>query len=116
MKEFVEVKVVSSLAHDLSSDSESSNDDDEEILLALSELATPTKQLLGCRVNLEDFSPLQCEQFFRYAYIFGSILCDYIDYIIDLERKTFLYCTEPCAYQRSTGVIKVQQLLGWKLC
>lgn len=73
MKEFVEVKVVSSLAHDLSSDTDSgSNDDDEEILLALSELATPTKQLLGYRVNLGNFSPLQCEQFFRYAYIFGS--------------------------------------------
>ena len=67
LKEFLEVKIVSSLAHDLVLDADSSSSEDDEIMFVLSELAVPAKELLGIKVNLEDFSSLQCEQLFRYV-------------------------------------------------
>lgn len=52
---------------DSSSDSESaeSSDDDDEVAFALHELATLPKETLGCRINLQDLTELECEQLFR---------------------------------------------------
>lgn len=60
LKKFLEVKIVSSLAHDQVSDTDSlSSEDDVEIMFVLSELPVLAKELLGIKVNLEDFSSLQ---------------------------------------------------------
>ena len=52
-----------------SSDDSSSSDEDEEVFSIICELAFPLKVLLGTKLHLEDLSPLQCEQRFRYACI-----------------------------------------------
>ena len=64
LKEFFETKVVKSLERDLCSSDTSSNDDEEEILFALSELVIPPKLVLGTS-KFRYFSALQCKQLFR---------------------------------------------------
>ena len=51
----------------LSSDDSSSSDKDEKVFSIICELTFPLKVLLGTKLHLEDLSPLQCEQLFRYA-------------------------------------------------
>ena len=48
-----------------SSDESSDSDEEEEVMFALCELQFSTLPL-GQRLNLEDLSPLECEQLFRY--------------------------------------------------
>lgn len=50
--------------HDSSSDSSSSEDDLETLLL---DLTAKPKRKLGPRLNLEDLTSLECEQLFRLA-------------------------------------------------
>ena len=54
------------MARDDSSSSDDSSDfEEEEVMIALCELQFSTLAL-GPRLNLEDLSPLECEQLFRY--------------------------------------------------
>ena len=50
---------------DSSSSDDSSDSEEEEVMIALCELQFSTLAL-GPRLNLEDLSPLECEQLFRY--------------------------------------------------
>lgn len=56
------------MARDDSSSSDESSEE-EEVMIALCELRFSTLAL-GPRVNLEDLSPLECEQLFRYDYYY----------------------------------------------
>ena len=59
----VELIIQESMASDLS-DSDSS-EDEEMIAAIMLELALAPKVALGPRLNLDDLSPLECEQLFR---------------------------------------------------
>ena len=50
-------------------DDSSSDDDDEVVLFALDELREISRPrlALGLRPNLQDFSDMECDQFFRFA-------------------------------------------------
>ena len=50
---------------DSSSSDDSSDSEEEEVMIAVCELQFSTLAL-GPRLNLEDLSPLECEQLFRY--------------------------------------------------
>ena len=53
---------------DSSSSDDSSDSEEEEVMIALCELQFSTLAL-GPRLNLEDLSPLECEQLFRYIIV-----------------------------------------------
>ena len=55
------------MARDDSSSSDDSSGEENEVMIALCELRFSTLAL-SPRVNLEDISPLECEQLFRYNY------------------------------------------------
>ena len=63
LNEIVELIIQESMASDLS-DSDSS-EDEEMIAAIMLELALAPKVALGPRLNLDDLSPLECEQLFR---------------------------------------------------
>ena len=63
LNEIVELIIHESMASDLS-DSDSS-EDEEMIAAIMLELALAPKVALGPRLNLDDLSPLECEQLFR---------------------------------------------------
>ena len=48
------------------SDSDSDSSSDEEVLAVMCELLLAPKIARGVLLNLEDLSPLECEQLFRY--------------------------------------------------
>ena len=55
-----------------SDDSDDSSGSDEELVAVVCELVLAPKTARGALLNLEDLSPLECEQLFRYTLLLSK--------------------------------------------